>query len=125
MTHRSHRFPTELLPALSRLRLVQTELTDQTLTVHLRTTPTTAPCPCCQQPSSAVHSRYTRTVADLPWGGTAVQFVLHVPTFFCRTLSCAQRIFTERLPDVVAPYARATTPWSRSPSTPASPTKRI
>lgn len=90
------------------LQFVETELTDQTLTVYLRTTAATAPCPRCQQPSSAVICRYTRTVADLPWGGTAVQFVLHVRKFFCHTLSCAQRIFTERFPTVVAPYARAT-----------------
>jgi len=90
------------------LQLVQTDLTDETLTVHLRTTAATAPCPRCQQPSSAVHSRYTRTVADLPWGGTAVHLVLHVRKFFCRNVRCTQRIFTERLPDVVAPYARAT-----------------
>jgi transposase len=91
------------------LQLVETELTDHTLTVYLRTTAGTAPCPRCQQPSSAVHSRYTRTVADLPWGGTAVQCVLHVRKFFCRSVRCSRRIFTERLPDVVAPYARATT----------------
>ncbi len=108
MPRHSHRFPTTLLPSMPGLQLVQTELADQVLTVHLRTTAATTPCPRCQQPSSAVHSHYTRTVADLPWGGTAVRLVLHVRKFFCRTLPCAQRIFTERLPHVVAPYARTT-----------------
>ena len=45
---------------------------------------------------------------DLPWGGYAVRFILHVRKFFCRTLTCAQRIFTERLPGVVEPLARKT-----------------
>jgi len=58
--------------------------------------------------SFAVHSRYTRSVADLPWAGYAVRLILHVRKFFCRTGDCPQRIFTERLPTVVAPYARTT-----------------
>jgi transposase len=33
---------------------------------------------------------------------------LHVRRFFCDTATCARRIFTERLPDVVAPYAHRT-----------------
>jgi transposase len=44
----------------------------------------------------------------LPWAGHAVRFVLHVRKFFCLTPACPRRIFTERLPDVVAPSARAT-----------------
>jgi len=91
------------------LHLTQTELTDYGLTVQLHTTATTAACPRCQPPSSAIHSRYTRTAADLPWGETAVHLVLQVRKFFCRTLHCAQRIFAERLPTVVAPQARKTT----------------
>jgi transposase len=46
--------------------------------------------------------------ADLPWGGYTVRFVLHVRKFFCRISTCAQRIFTERLPGVVEPLARKT-----------------
>ncbi len=42
------------------------------------------------------------------WGGAAVHCGLHVRRFFCRTLPCVQRIFTECLPNVVAPYARTT-----------------
>jgi len=34
--------------------------------------------------------------------------VLHVRKFFCRTAPCPRRIFTERLPTVVAPSARTT-----------------
>ena len=34
---------------------------------------------------------------------------LHVRRFFCQNKECKRRIFTERLPKVVAPYARRTT----------------
>ena len=46
---------------------------------------------------------------DLPWASCAVRLVLHVRKFFCKNPSCAQRIFVERVPQVVAPDARRTT----------------
>ena len=48
-------------------------------------------------------------VADLPWAGWAVRLKLHVRRFFCWNQECKGRIFTERLPTVVAPSARRTT----------------
>ena len=35
-----------------------------------------------------------------------MRLVLHVRKFFCDNVSCARRVFTERLPEVVAPSAR-------------------
>ena len=38
-----------------------------------------------------------------------MRHILCVRKFFCRTPSCCvRRIFTERLPEVVAPYSRTT-----------------
>ena len=65
-------------------------------------------CPDCEQPSSRVHSWYRRTVADLPWQGLPVRLVLRTRRWVCPNATCARRIFTERLPGVVAPYARRT-----------------
>lgn len=48
-------------------------------------------------------------VAALPWAGWGVRLELHVRRFFCRNSECKRRIFTERVPGVVAPYARRTT----------------
>ena len=39
----------------------------------------------------------------------AVRLHLHVRRFFCSNPQCERQIFTERLPTVVAPYARRTT----------------
>jgi transposase len=55
-----------------------------------------------------VHSRYIRGAADLPWQGLAVRLQLHARRFFCLTDGCPQQIFCERLPQVIAPYARRT-----------------
>jgi transposase len=55
-----------------------------------------------------VHSRYERCVADLPWQGCAVRLQLRTRRWFCGNAACPRRIFTERLPAVVAPHARRT-----------------
>jgi transposase len=54
-----------------------------------------------------VHSRYERTVADLPWHGVAVTLHVGVRRFFCDNLWCERVIFAERLEEVAA-YARKT-----------------
>jgi len=97
-----------LLPASLALRVDILCLTADGITVTLTSTQPTAACPLCQAPSVAIHSRYRRTLADLPWGRVPVRLDLHVRTFFCRTPACARRIFTERLPTIAAPHARRT-----------------
>lgn len=67
-----------------------------------------AECPRCHRPSTRVHSYYTRTVADLPWHGVAVQLTLRTRRFRCKNSLCTRRIFCERLPRVVAYYGRKT-----------------
>ena len=66
-----------------------------------------ARCPVCSQPSSCVHSRYSREVSDLHWHGTTVTIKVRVRRFFCDESSCERKIFCGRLPDVAA-RARAT-----------------
>jgi len=68
-----------------------------------------SPCPLCGHLARSVHSTYHRTLADLPWGQHAVRLHLVVRKFFCRTPDCPRRVFTERLPALVARYARRTT----------------
>ena len=66
------------------------------------------PCPTCGRLTNRVHSRYIRTVADLPWSGWPVRLRLQSRRFFCATPDCGTHIFAERLPGVVAHYARRT-----------------
>jgi hypothetical protein len=47
-------------------------------------------------------------VADLPCADFRVQLILHVRKFFCDTVDCTRKIFTERLPAFVEPWARMT-----------------
>ena len=66
------------------------------------------PCPDCAHLTHRLHSRYCRTLADLPLQDKAVSLVLHSRKFFCTNGACKTRVFTERFPDLVAPYARRT-----------------
>src|SRR5829696_4165426 len=61
-----------------------------------------ARCPLCGSGSSRVHSRYLRTVSDLPWHGVCVKLDVRVRRFFCDEASCQRRIFCERWPQVAA-----------------------
>jgi transposase len=79
-----------------------------TLLVLVRSTSPAACCPVCASSSESVHSQYERTVTDLPWGGSPLRLQLIVRRFFCRNSLCIRRIFTERLPDLVQPWAHMT-----------------
>jgi transposase len=63
----------------------------------------------CQRLTHRVHSRYERTVTDLPWADYSITLQLQVQKFFCINALCTRRIFTERLGSVIAPWARKTT----------------
>jgi transposase len=81
----------------------------QTLIILLiASTQAAARCPTCNTPARHIHSRYTRTLTDLPWSEYWVTWRLRVRKFFCRHPTCPRRIFTERLPGLVAPWARRT-----------------
>ena len=40
-------------------------------------------CPVCGEPADRVHTRSTRTLADLPWAGVAVRLRIRARRFFC------------------------------------------
>jgi len=88
------------------LAVTSLEFTGERVVIHARVTTATARCPTCQTPSRRMHSRYTRTLADLPWAGMPVSFQVVVRRFRCPTPECSQRIFGERLGAVAQVYAR-------------------
>lgn len=93
-------------PAAIRLDKIVSEMNSLTLVVAA--TRRCAECPQCGVTSKRIHSRYTRTVADLPCHGIAVRLQLRARRFRCHNDLCAQSIFCERLPSVVARYGRRT-----------------
>src|SRR5919197_4138891 len=101
---------TRLLPDATLLRLEACEVDDTTaqITLRVHATQPSVPCPACATPAHRIHSRYTRILADLPWAAYRVRLQLCVRKWFCRNRACPRRIFTERLPTIVAPWARRT-----------------
>src|SRR5581483_4226273 len=67
-----------------------------------------AACPSCGVFSRHVHSRYWRTLRDLPCHGAAVRICLQTHRFYCRVKDCRCRIFTQRLPALTTRYGRQT-----------------
>jgi transposase len=101
--------PSLLLPDRDLLRLDRVLLSAETITLVVSTLQPLASCPRCGQPASRVHSAYVRSPADLPCCGTPLRLEIHARRFHCDQPDCSCRIFTERLPGVVAPYSRRTT----------------
>ena len=97
-----------LSPSPVELHLDGFEVEARWITIRIIAKRAHARCPACGQFSEWVHSRYTRTLSDLPWHGIPVRIRLRTRRFFCRTPACTQRIFTERLPETVQPYGRKT-----------------
>jgi transposase len=85
------------LPLPDGLVIVSVAATETHLRVHVACTVPTACCPRCQQPSERIHGHYGRTVADLPCAGRHVILALTARKFVCRTPTCPQQIFTERV----------------------------
>lgn len=97
-----------ILPDPNTLHLICLAADPEGIVLTARAKGFAARCPLCAKLSERVHSRYVRTPTDLPWQGMPVSLRLHVRRFFCDEPSCERRIFTERLPGVVAHYGRRT-----------------
>jgi transposase len=96
------------LPDHPGLRLDHVTLGPGAVTMEVAAPAPTAECPCCGRPSARIHSRYVRTVRDLPWQGRTVTLRLTVRKFLCRSADCARVVFCERLPEFLSAHARTT-----------------
>jgi transposase len=97
-----------IFPHLSGFRLLAFSRKLDRLVVMCERITRSAACPLCGKAALRIHSRYQRTVTDVPVQRTAVLLVLHVRKFYCDEPTCPRRIFTERLPQVAAPHGRFT-----------------
>src|SRR5262249_10028935 len=78
------------------------------LTFQVTATRPRVRCPLCHVLTPRVHSRYSRILADLPWGPYTIRLHLRIRKIFCDKPACALRIFTDRSTTVAAPWARRT-----------------
>ena len=84
--------------------------------IHLLVASTSSrtPCPECGRYANRVHSRYQRTLRDLPCIGRGLVAHLLVRRFRCTSRRCTTKIFCERLGELAQPYARRTTRMNTS-----------
>lgn len=98
----------QLFPGVRSVKVLSVIEVEGGIHVVLKASKASAKCPVCDRSSRRVHSRYHRTVADLPWAGRNTRLQLLVRRFFCTEADCTRRIFAERLPDIVAAKCRST-----------------
>ncbi len=99
-----------LLPDTKNLQLENWLINEAqaTITLIIASVQTVTQCPICASQTHRIHSRYKRTLADLPWADYRITLQMSVRKFFCININCKRRIFTERLANVTAPWARRT-----------------
>lgn len=97
-----------LLPCIEGIALDSIVSTHNSIVLRLSMVSPYVACPLCGFQSGRVHSRYQRTLADLPWNQVAVRMHLRSRKFFCDNPGCERIVFTEPLPKLAARYARKT-----------------
>jgi transposase len=95
-----------LVPNSAEVELICLRPKGGMIQVELHACQPSSRCPSCGSRSFQIHSRYRRTIADLPWEGLPVSILLNARKFFCADERCSRRIFTEQLPGTVGRYAR-------------------
>src|SRR5262245_16182648 len=83
-------------------------LGDDGVTIRAVSEATDVRCPVCGELTDRVHSRYARTLADLPWARFAVCLRVEVRKFFRDNPACPRTVFAERLAGIAPACARRT-----------------
>ena len=97
-----------LFPHLRGFRLLSFQREAERVVLTCERITRTAVCPVCGSVAQRIHSRYQRTIWDLPLHQQQVVLHLRVRKFYCDQPTCPRRIFAERLPQVTTPHGRFT-----------------
>lgn len=93
----------DLLKELDKnLTISKVEKSDRVLYIHCDINCTVTKCKYCGMESYSVHSRYIRTISDLPIQDYQVKLVITVPKFFCTNKACHHKTFAYQLPFAAA-----------------------
>lgn len=104
---RRRRYDHSLLPP--GLRIDHVEIGGSEIVAVARSLSATSSCPTCGHTSMRVHSRYRRSLADLPAHGRRVRISLEARRFRCGGVACRRKIFAKRFEDeITRPFARRT-----------------
>ena len=99
---------TQLFPLPEGMLIEEVQATETSLSLIVRATHPTSCCPLCAGVSFSIHSHYQRTLSDASCAGRQVRLIMTVRRFYCRNRLCERKVFAERLPHFVKPWARMT-----------------
>ena len=97
-----------LLIPFSCFEVEQLEASQEGIVLGVKSTAVDGNCPNCQASSSRIHSRYQRTVKDLPVSAIPLTLRVQVRRFFCDNPGCPRKTFAEAVPELALPFARKT-----------------
>ncbi len=90
------------------LAITNINVGQEKIIVHAQSSAAEAPCPSCHVKSNRVHSRYARSINDLPILGRQLQIQLNARKLSCENEKCPQRIFCERFSTFTDSHAQST-----------------
>lgn len=93
-------------PHLDVVRVERVWLSRGVVRIAARTRELMVACPDCRCASARVHSRYSRTLADVAAGGRPVLISLMVRRLFCDSADCGRRTFAEQVEGLTVRYQR-------------------
>lgn len=91
-----------------KLKVISCENVDENIIVNIIRANNSAICPCCGKKSNNIHSRYIRTIKDLPIQESKVILKLQAKLFFCKNSKCSNNTFSEQF-DFIEGHSRMTT----------------
>ena len=87
----------ELLKDLDKnLIVTETKKIEKTIYITCEINKNESECPFCNHSSNAIHSKYIRTISDLPIQNKEVKLLLVTRKFFCSNPECNHKTFSER-----------------------------
>ena len=99
----------ELMKKLDKkLKITSYEYIEDILSINLERTNKSAICPHCCKKSTNIHSKYTRTIKDLPIQEYKVILNIETKIFFCKNKKCNTNTFAETF-DFIENHSRMTT----------------
>ena len=95
----------ELLKDLDKdLIVTETKKVEKIIYITCEISKNESECPFCNHSSNVIHSKYIRTISDLPIQNNEVKLLLVTRKFFCSNPECNNKTFSERF-DFVNPKA--------------------
>ena len=99
----------ELMKKLDKkLKVTSYEYIDDILSINIERTNKSDICPCCGKKSTNIHSKYIRTIKDLPIQEYKVILNITAKVFFCKNKNCSVNTFAEQF-DFIESHSRMTT----------------